>query len=325
MEKNNQTKNVDHWLSMAEKDVFSIRHPQPGYLIAQGGSRADLLQRMSTNDLSNFEAGNVRETVFTNAIGRMIDLVTILNSKEQFHLLTSPGKAESMKNWLERHVFFQDDFRLILPEPTWQFWGVYGPSAASRIESEFPGAAELGAGQLLETGPGFVWRVETPLPGLRMLLNPEASMRIFSSLPEQSASDEVRRAYEILRIRAGFSAPGSEIREEYIPLEAGLWDAVSFQKGCYVGQEIIARLESRGRLARKLVGIDLDLAIPNGTQLYQGKRKVGELTSSIQSPEGNWFGLAITKPDAVEQDGGRVRTEEHSSAGKIYAIEPRRG
>jgi aminomethyltransferase len=99
--------------------------------------------------------------------------------------------------------------------------------------------------------------------------------------PPQPASDFAE--HEALRIAAGYPAFPSEIGEDYIPLEAGLWSAVSFAKGCYIGQEIIARMESRGQIARKLVRLHLEpsagAAAKRGDRLTRDGADAGVLTS----------------------------------------------
>ncbi|MCS7061414.1 MAG: hypothetical protein RMN25_09645, partial [Anaerolineae bacterium] len=121
----------------------------------------------------------------------------------------------------------------------------------------------------------------------------------FSPPQPPSSSDE----YEALRIAAGYPAYPAEINEQYIPLEAGLWDAISFDKGCYIGQEIIARMESRGRLAKRLVrlrwaGHD-DMPPQAGDRLLHDGQEVGVLTSV--SPTGR-FALGYVQT-AYAQEG----------------------
>ncbi len=92
--------------------------------------------------------------------------------------------------------------------------------------------------------------------------------------------------YNALRIRAGRPAAGHELSTDYLPLEVGLWDEISFTKGCYTGQEIIARMESRGRLAKVMVTLRLDAAVEAPAPISLEGREVGTLTSSVQTPDG---------------------------------------
>ncbi len=109
---------------------------------------------------------------------------------------------------------------------------------------------------------------------------------------------------------------GREILDDTIPLEADLWDAVSFSKGCYIGQEIIARLESRGRMAKQLTGVRLDTQAAPPLDLLQAGHRVGRLTSVGHSPDLGWIGLALVKPAALESDGGQVQVGDQVAKGQ---------
>src|SRR6185503_9460660 len=89
-------------------------------------------------------------------------------------------------------------------------------------------------------------------------------------------------SYDVLRIERGYGVFGRELGQEYIPLETGLLDAVSFTKGCYVGQEIIARMESRNRLAKQLRGLKLSLEI--GDWRLDESADSQSLISNLQLP-----------------------------------------
>jgi aminomethyltransferase len=90
-------------------------------------------------------------------------------------------------------------------------------------------------------------------------------------------------AYEFLRIESGRPRFGHELTQDYIPLETGLWDDVSFNKGCYIGQEIIARMESRNRLAKKLVNLAPSAPVAAGSALTANGKNAGTLTSAAGS------------------------------------------
>lgn len=106
--------------------------------------------------------------------------------------------------------------------------------------------------------------------------------------------------YEQLRISAGLPGADHELTEDYIPLEANLWESVSFTKGCYIGQEIIARMESRNRLAKTLVRLRLSGPAAIGIALSDGQKNVGTLTSVAALEEGTIAALAFVKTDWAE-------------------------
>jgi tRNA-modifying protein YgfZ len=104
---------------------------------------------------------------------------------------------------------------------------------------------------------------------------------INSSLP---IADEA--AFDFLRIEAGRPRFARELTQEYIPLEADLWPDVSFNKGCYIGQEIIARMESRGRLAKKLTRLTAPSPLPEDDKLTADGKSAGTITSTAVGPDG---------------------------------------
>ena len=126
-------------------------------------------------------------------------------------------------------------------------------------------------------------------------------------------------ACEALRVTLGVPAHGSELGDAYNPLEAGLMGAISFTKGCYIGQEVIARLDTYQKVQRRLVSLTLPESVESGTRLMQNNREVGTLTSvSPLNTDGR-----ITR-FGVRQDG-RSRTREPSltlgDTGAVASIE----
>ncbi|MBX3059239.1 MAG: glycine cleavage system protein T, partial [Anaerolineae bacterium] len=93
-------------------------------------------------------------------------------------------------------------------------------------------------------------------------------------------------AFDFLRIEAGMPRYGRELTLDYIPLEADLWADVSFHKGCYTGQEIIARMESRGKLAKRLTRLQPETLVQPGDDILQDGKKVGTYTSVAEGPTG---------------------------------------
>ena len=241
-----------------------VQHETPGVIELGGADRLDLLHRLSTNDLEEMPANSFRRTVFTDPVGRMIDVVTVLALSERVLLVTSTGRLQALQDWLQRHIFFQDDVTVMVSERPWSLHGAYGPEAAEMALSEIPAADTL-----ITSDQGVIWPIDRPVSGYLFLMRPDQSD------PDWGAHPAAADAYEILRIEAGLPKIDSEILEDSIPLEVGLWDEVSFEKGCYVGQEIIARMESRRRLAKQLVGVRLGSEANSGSTLKQSGKTVG--------------------------------------------------
>jgi len=282
--------------ALGQSGALALSQPVPGALTVRGAHRLDLLQRMSTNDLSGIAEGQVLPTVLTTAIGRIVDRVLVLLLDEHLILITSPGRGETVLSWLRRHVFFQDDVSLEATLSLKDHEFVMGPRAREvvRPSLEETGPPSPAPGRGFAIPGGFVWTTLPPEPdGVHVLLDsPSAApaLALESAGIEPTAAEE---AYQALRIEAGFPEYGREFDDDDIPLEVGLTYAVSFSKGCYLGQEIIARMESRARTPRHLVGARLPRAVPVPYDFPHGR-----LTSVAFSPRLGWIGLAVVRPEA---------------------------
>lgn len=189
-----------------------------------GAHRLDFLHRMSTGDVARLKPGESRATVFTTPIGRMVDYAFVIALEDSALIVGAAGNQARLTGWLRKYILFNDDVSLADASSE---LGVYG-ALGEYPPSEWGHAIGLPA----VFGRGALVLARSALPGQRVL-------------PAE--------AFEPIRVSAGHPAWPSEISTDYIPLEAGLWGAVSFTKGCYIGQEIIARMESRGKVAKRLM------------------------------------------------------------------------
>lgn len=267
-----------------------------------GDDRYPFLQRLSTNDVLRLRAGTGCATIFTNPNGRVIDRVEVYAGESHAMLTGGPGRAEPLLRYLQRNIFFRDKVKLSdLTGVTRQF-ALHGPRAAEHIEKIAPGtrllalhsyhAAEIAGVQVM------IARAK-PLSGdhFRLLMAGEGAAVVWDALTAFGAVPAGSQTYNVLRIRAGLPAAGRELSEDYIPLELALWDEVSFAKGCYTGQEIIARMESRGKLAKTLVCVRLDSAADSPIDILIDGKRAGMLTSAASAPDGNHYAIGLLKPD----------------------------
>lgn len=297
---------VDQAYQAALEAVLVVEHDQPGVLIVHGADRLGLLHRMSTNDVAEMRPFEARRTVFTDPVGRTIDLVTVLHAADRSVLVGSPGRAERLRDWLQKHIFFQDEVTLELPGEGWTLWGLYGPQAdqlavelatqaglPTSDSGRLPAADEYAAGDAT-----YAWRTGAPLNGCSVLT---ADDQVHQWLAKRGGQAVDRQAYEVLRIEAGLPAPDKEMLEDSIPLEIGLRPAIDFDKGCYVGQEIIARMDSRDQLAKQLMRLRLDGEASVGSALVLGDRTVGTITSVAHSPQHGWIGIGSVRSRAAQE------------------------
>ncbi len=275
-----------------------------GRLELRGKDRFDLVQRMSTNNVLEMALNEGRPTIFTNPNGRIIDRVMIYSRGETALLITEPGRGTPVRAYLQRNIFFNDDVQLNDISPATRLFVLHGPQADAVLNQLAPAAAAVndynGAVITIADVPVFAAR-RKPLSGAHwaLVVPLEQADVVWVAIFTHGKSLGLALAGSLtnntLRIRAGRPGVGSELSSEYIPLEAGLWDEVSFNKGCYTGQEIIARMESRNRLAKTLVKLRLDQFIEAPLTLTQEHKSAGTLTSSVTTPDGEHLGLGFVK------------------------------
>jgi tRNA-modifying protein YgfZ len=313
-----------------------------GRVFMRGKDRAALLQRLSTNDIARLRPGQGARTVLTTPIGRIIDVLTVHALEDALLIVSSPGQGGPVWAHLKKNIFFNDQVSLEAAGRSHGQLALYGPSAAALLE-------QVSGAVLSELRPQHTATIE--LVGVQVLLarrEPIGGASFTLYLPAEQL-DAVRDALvangvvpldagtlDILRVERGYGAFGRELSQEYIPLETGLLDAVSFTKGCYVGQEIIARMESRGRLAKVLRGLKLttddqgrttdDQSVIDGwssvvapAKLEVDGKEAGDLTSVVVSPRFGPIGLAYVR-SAHAAPGGSVGIAGANVRGEVVDL-----
>ena len=254
-----------------------------GRLIGTGPDLLDLVHRLSTGDVQGLTEGEGRPTVLTTAKGRIVERLSVHHlGAAGVLLLCGPGAASKVLAHLARYTFSE---ALGLTDVTGTTaahvlfgteWEDAARSAGLPVPPPYGAAAAAIAGadvHVLRTN-GF------DADGLVVVGPASAGEAIGGALGAAPASAE---AFEAWRIVRGAPLSGRELTEDHNPLEAGLLDAVSFTKGCYVGQEVVARLRTYDKVSRRLVRLSLDPAAPPprpGARILAEGREVGSITSA---------------------------------------------
>jgi tRNA-modifying protein YgfZ len=275
-------------------------------------NRAELLQRLTTNDLVRLTPGQGARSVLINSHARILDLLTVYALPEHLLVVTSPGQGGTLTRYLQGRIFFQDKVVVEdLSADTIQL-DLYGPQAAALIReatSVDPGDWSLHHIQAASIDSAQVWIARTlPIGGDGFSVFAQHSDAAIVERAFASAQPLAAATLDVLRIEQGYPAPRHELSTEYIPLETGLSDAVSFSKGCYVGQEIIARMDSRNRLAKRLMGLRLEQPVANGSVLLHEQKDAGLITSIAQSPRFGPIGLGYVR-SAFAEPGTRLQVD----------------
>jgi len=275
-----------------------------GRLRLSGSTRIDFVDRMSTNDLASLTNGQGAATILTTPIARIVDRITAYVRDDDLLVLTSAGASESVRAWFARHIFFNDDVQVHDVANEIGLISIYGKQAneiASKLTGHDMSELSLHHWQSIDSdtliiradaiaGDGFhIWTQSAERIG-----------ELWQAAIDAGALPIGERAFDLLRVESGRPRYGVELSKDFIPLEVALWDDVSFTKGCYTGQEIIARMESRKRLAKKLVGLRSVGAITPGKSIRADGRSIGKVTSAAKRPNGDSIALGVIKPTHAE-------------------------
>ncbi|HAL46956.1 MAG: aminomethyl transferase family protein [SAR202 cluster bacterium] len=258
-----------------------------GRLKITGDDAIDLLDRLSTNDLRGLTVGLGAGTVLTTNKGRVIDLLTVLHRGDHLLVLTGRGNQHKVAEWIDFYTFTEDVEVQDITEETATI-SVVGPKSASAVDAAL--AMDCGNWDLFNNG------VCQTLDGVTVVRTDSLGVSAYDIVTGRTTEAEVRERFaaigvstvdpaaaELLRIENLIPTFGAELTEEYNPLEAGLLEHVSFNKGCYIGQEVVARLNAYDKVQRRLVSLtwDSDATIPVGASLASSERSVGVVTSSF--------------------------------------------
>jgi folate-binding protein YgfZ len=291
-----------------------------GRLVMRGADRRAYLQGILTNDIAALTPGTGCYAAMLTAQGRMITDLRVLELGDRILLDVPRAVAPAVRTHLERFVFAEDvqveDATASLAE-----WSVYGPRAGDVLAAAGAGDvpsqlfASLHA-SLAGADTVIVRSDDIGVAGYSVLVDAAAAGAVRAALEAAGAVAASAEDVEAVRVESGRPWFGIDMDTDTIPLEAGLEDrAISRSKGCYVGQEVIVRVQDRGhgRVARRLVGLTFDVASavpPAGTSIHAGDREIGRVTSAVRSPSlARPIALAYVQRDFVEP-GTQVSVSE---------------
>ena len=245
-----------------------------------GRDPAEMLNAIITNQVPR-EANLGIYATLLNPKGRIQTDLRILKSGEDVLVDTEPEGAGAAREILGRYApFSRVEIEDLSAYGSWGILGLYGPRAHElldelRLAEHESAEAEVGDTKVLAAG------VAAPVPGFDLLGLKEALRAAREHLKRAGAEPVSPEAYETARIEAGFPRFGADITPENFPAEASILDrAVSFSKGCYPGQETVAKMYYRGRPNRTLHRLKIAGPPPSpGAPILQEEKQVGTITS----------------------------------------------
>ena len=291
-----------------------------GRLKATGVDALDLLNRLSTNEVVGLEPGQGAPTILTTDRGRILDVIIVVNTGEHVLLLTSPGMQDPVIQYLDKYTIMEDLTVEDVSSST-AMLAVWGPKSAEYLAKAadtnldgLPPYHSLSA----EVGGRPVRLIScslSGLPGYYVISSTEDASAVWQCLTNSGVTPMGAAAYETARVTQGVPAQGSEMGDEFNPLEAGLIGSIDFTKGCYIGQEVIARLDTYKKVQKYLVKLAFaeGADVSPGAILTQEGKAVGKVTSVTSAPStGQGIGLAYVRT-LQALVGARLELEEPGS------------
>jgi folate-binding protein YgfZ len=266
-----------------------------GKLLVSGPDAADYLQGQLTNDVEALEPGDGQYAALLDRKGHMqADMRVLRPVANEVWLDTEAGALEATRRHLQMYSIGRE-VEVVDVSAERAILSLIGPRSV-----EVSGSAALPENACEATAvTGVDCLAVGTAGGIDLIAAATDSARLVEALLAAGAVAVSPAAAEILRIESGTPRYGAEMGAETMPAEAGIVeDAVSFTKGCYIGQETVARLHYKGRPNRHLRGLRLSAPAEPGAALLLGEKEVGRLGSAGVSPAFGAIGLAILRREA---------------------------
>jgi len=287
---------LDAQYRQLREEVGLLLREDRGLLVVSGPDAADYLQGQLTNDIEALEPGDAADAALLDRKGHMQAEIRVLRPGSEPDLLLDlePAGLEAARRHLQmykigREVEVSDEseqhslISLIGPRAV----EIAGTAVLSESDCE---TTKIGGAQCVAVGS---------TEGIDLILSAANAEPVREALLAAGVVEVSPAAAEIVRIEAGRPRFGAEMGTETMPAEAGIVErTVSFTKGCYIGQETVARLHYKGKPNRHLRGLRLSAAAQPGAVLQLGEKEVGRLGSAAVSPALGPIGLAILRREA---------------------------
>lgn len=271
-------------------------------LVATGEDRVRWLNGMVTNNIRDLALGHGVYSFVLNPQGRIQGDLTAFNRGDYLLLATDESQSAALLAWLNRYIIM-DDVELTDVTDSLASIGIRGPKAAQILKAasfsadvqplEVTDATWNGIGISIARG------ISEHFPEYEIWFAPEHAAAIWDALIAAGAQPVGYEALELFRIASGVPAYGQDIRDRELPQETEQKHALHFAKGCYIGQEIVERIRSRGNVHRALTAFTLSQEVPAGTKLLKDGKEIGELTSVATIPSNKIVALGYARREAL--------------------------
>lgn len=298
-----------------DRSVF-LGRPDPGILRLTGDDAAEFLQGQVTNDIEALGPGEGAYAALLTPKGKMRADMHVLRTAESLLLVCDRSLLPTIREMVER---FRVGFAFKAEDLTGNVARITlaGPRSGEALRALDPGATDVGpaegANVALTIGGANAFAYRGPGEQLEVLLSPAAVEQARAALLAVAAEGSPE-LFALLSVETATPVFGVDVTEAHIPGEAGLNDrAVNFEKGCYVGQETVARMHYKGKPNRHLRGLKADSALTAGEPVVAADgRELGFVGTSATSPSHGPIALAVLRREAEPGDkvtAGDVQAE----------------
>lgn len=282
--------------------MLNIYVQKAGAIIASGNDRMDFFNRMSTNNLTSFPVNTYRKTVFTNDKGRIVDFVTLINLQDSTLILASPGLEDDLVTHLDKFIIM-DDVKLDKPVQEFYKLTVWGDNILDEVNSALGYDIKNDNTITMSGDDVYAYYDEYKTTSVNFIAEKVKLDEIKSAL--KNTKELSGHEFEIFRIKHGIALPGNEITGQINPVECGLNEYISYNKGCYIGQEVISRLDAQGKIPKQMVLIASENGIAKDDKIFTGdtneKKEAGFISSTVKDNESN-IGLGFIRSVSLDFD-----------------------
>jgi folate-binding protein YgfZ len=305
-----------------------------GKVEVAGGDAGTFLHNLCSNDIKNLDIGAGCEAFFATPTAKAVDFVRtyhvlLHDGRDAYWLDLEPGRGEKMIQYLDRYLISE---QVEFADRTREFAQIHlaGPNAKAVLEKALlDDVPELQPLQHMvrtfgASGHSHIRRHDPlALPGYDIVCLAALAADVWGMLVRAGAKPAGLEAYEALRVEAGTPVYGVDIDEHRFIVEVGRTaQAISYNKGCYLGQEPVVMARDRGQVQRTFLGLKLsgNAPVPVGSKLFRDGKEVGVTTSSLLSPAlGVPIALAYVKRGSQEP-GTRVEVGEQHLAAEVTPL-----
>ena len=274
---------------------MKVFREKAGVLRVNGKDKQDFLQRVSTNDFRSFRDGRAQRTVFTDPKARIVDFPVVASLNDEYYIICSQGNEKNLEEFFNKYTITEDVKNSLSEVETLTIF-----TYVTEEFSFYHGAGkddvwEIDGNIFIKDGYGFIKVIV-------LLNNPESEFIKTLMLKVRQIYDF---DFELNAFECGYLYRHSELNEDVNPLECGLKDYISFTKGCYIGQEVISRLDVQDKVQNEVIKFSCRVEIKPGDKiLVKGEEEnteCGYITSVFEEND-HYRGFGFIKKKFADED-----------------------